>query len=109
MSDLIIKTTLMQLMETHNRPDLLKRMNINDPRNIHGEKWFIRIGASWCHRFYKRHNFKSRVATEAAVVPESSDSESSSDDKEPVVVPAKRKRKPNVMIGSVANGKYRSI
>ena len=37
MSDLIIKTTLMQLMETHNRPDLLERMNVNDPRNIRGK------------------------------------------------------------------------
>ena len=63
MSDLILKTTLMQLMETHNRHDLLERCNPNDPRNVQGKKWFIRLGRSWCHRFYKRHNLSCRVAT----------------------------------------------
>jgi hypothetical protein len=63
MSNLIIKTTLLQLMETHNRQDLLERCNPDDPRNVRGKQWFIRIGDSWCTRFYKRHEFKSRVAT----------------------------------------------
>ena len=46
MSNLIIKTTLLQLMETHNRHDLLERCNPDDPRNVRGKQWFIRSGES---------------------------------------------------------------
>ena len=63
MSNFILKTTLLQLMETHNRHDLLERCNPDDPRNVRGKQWFIRLGEGWCNRFYKRHDFKSRVAT----------------------------------------------
>ena len=63
MSNFIIRTTLMELMEKHNRHDLLERCNPDDPRNIRGKHWFLRLGDSWCNRFYKRHEFKSRVAT----------------------------------------------
>ena len=50
-------------METHNRHDLLERSTPNDPRNVPGSHWFLRLGSSWCKRFYDRHNFKSRKAT----------------------------------------------
>ena len=63
-SDLILRSTLMQLMETHNRHDLLERCNPEDPRNIPDNKhWLLRLGQSWCFRFYRRWNFKSRVPT----------------------------------------------
>ena len=48
MSNLILRSTLMQLMETHNRPDLLERLQYFDPRNVPGTQWFIRLGSSWC-------------------------------------------------------------
>ena len=63
MRNLILKTQLQTLLEVRGRQDILDRMNYFDERNKPGSKWFIRIGDSWCNRFYKRHNIKTRIAT----------------------------------------------
>lgn len=42
----------------HNRNDLLERLGDQVPI-----KDKLRFGRTWCHRFYKRHKFVSRIAS----------------------------------------------
>ena len=108
MTNLILRSSLLAILERHGRHDILERLNYFDPRNVPGSKWFIRIGDAWCQRFYKRHNFSSRVATTKMREDLPADYEPTLEVAPEVnaVRHSTRNRAMNSMFGSLKRGKY---
>jgi len=58
MTNHILRLNIMTLITKHHRDDLIARMGIDVlPKDR------LCFGQRWCQRFYKRHQFTSRVAT----------------------------------------------
>ena len=58
MSDTILRFSLIALIGKYDRNDLLERLG--DQVSIKDK---LRFGRTWCHRFYKRDKFVSRIAS----------------------------------------------